>query len=183
MKPDISLDSQMGEYAGFVSRLVAYVLDQLILVGFFSIVTFVASFILGSIRVGEYTEIFVFGLVFLFNVMIYFVYYLGFWMLAGQTPGKSLMGLRIVRSDGDRLNLRRAIIRLAGYWLSATLLFLGYLMVLVDARRQALHDKLAGTLVIYSWSIEDDHVGQRQIRIRDIYSEHQRGSLVSQEGE
>lgn len=183
MKPDISLDSQMGEYAGFVSRLIAYVVDQLILVGFFSIVTFVASFILESVRVGEYVRIFVAGLIFLFNVTIYLTYFLGFWMLAGQTPGKALMGLRIVRSDGNRLNLRRAIIRLAGYWLSASLLFLGYLMVLIDARRQALHDKLAGTLVVYSWSIEDDHFGSRQVRIRDVYSAHRGKTIVSQEGD
>jgi uncharacterized RDD family membrane protein YckC len=92
------------------------------------------------------------------------LYNIGFWMLAGQTPGKRLMGLRIVRTDGERITIGAAIRRWVGYWLSA-ILFLGYLWVLVDDRRQALHDKLAGTLVVYSWPEPED--GGRIAPIRD----------------
>jgi uncharacterized RDD family membrane protein YckC len=71
-------------------------------------------------------------------------------MLAGQTPGKYLMGLRIVRTDTDRIRLGNAVLREIGYVLSG-ILFLGYLWILFDNRRQGFHDKLAGTLVVYSW--------------------------------
>jgi uncharacterized RDD family membrane protein YckC len=66
----------------------------------------------------------------------------------GQTPGKQLMGLLVVKTDAGRVRLGAAILRWVGYWLSGILL-LGYLWVLVDNRRQAFHDKPAGTLVFY----------------------------------
>jgi uncharacterized RDD family membrane protein YckC len=78
---------------------------------------------------------------------------MGFWMLAGQTPGKRVMGVRIVRTDGQRLKWGNAIRREVGYGIS-TILFLGYLWVLVDNRRQGWHDKLAGTMVVYAWPEE-----------------------------
>jgi len=61
-----------------------------------------------------------------------------------------LMGLRLVRTDGQRLHIGNAIRRELGYVVSA-ILFLGYLWVLFDNRRQGFHDKLAGTIVVYSW--------------------------------
>jgi uncharacterized RDD family membrane protein YckC len=54
----------------------------------------------------------------------------------------------VVRDDGGRLRAGAAIVRWLGYWLSG-ILFLGYLWILVDNRRQAWHDKLAHTLVVY----------------------------------
>jgi len=81
----------------------------------------------------------------LFAVM----YDVGFWTLAGQTPGKRLMGLLVVKANGERLKLGRAILRWLGYWLSG-ILFLGFLWVLVDGKRQGFHDKLARTIVVYS---------------------------------
>jgi uncharacterized RDD family membrane protein YckC len=77
-------------------------------------------------------------------------YYIALWVLVGMTPGKRIMGLIIVGEDGGRVTIGKAIRRYVGYYLSSILL-LGYLWVLIDPRRQALHDKLAGTLVIYDW--------------------------------
>ncbi|MEJ2212034.1 MAG: RDD family protein, partial [Anaerolineae bacterium] len=82
------------------------------------------------------------------SVLLSFVYYVGFWLLAGQTPGKAFLGVAVVRADGGRLRAGAAIVRWLGYWLSG-ILFLGYLWILVDNRRQAWHDKLARTLVVY----------------------------------
>jgi len=72
-----------------------------------------------------------------------------FWVLLGQTPGKLLMGVRIARTNGQRLTIGRALLRYLGYWLSAIPLGLGFFWVLVDDQRQGWHDKLAGTYVIY----------------------------------
>jgi uncharacterized RDD family membrane protein YckC len=95
-------------------------------------------------------------------LVISVAYDLSFWMLAGQTPGKRLMGVRVVRSDGQRLHLGNAIRRELAYVLSG-LLFLGYLWILFDNRRQGWHDKLAGTIVVYSWPEE----GLRGTLVRD----------------
>ena len=86
-------------------------------------------------------------------------YYILFWMLIGQTPGKYLMGLRIVRLDGSRVTIGVCIRRLIGYYISA-ILFIGYIMVLFDDRRQAFHDKFAGTFVIYAWSFDKKSTAQ-----------------------
>lgn len=70
------------------------------------------------------------------------------WAVAGRTPGKALFGLRVVRVDGTPVRLGRATLRSLGYFFSL-ILFVGFLWVLADPRRQAWHDKLAGTVVIY----------------------------------
>jgi uncharacterized RDD family membrane protein YckC len=94
-----------------------------------------------------------------FLIFLTLVTYLGFisysaFVLAmwayGLTPGKWIMGIRVVRIDNAvpasfwRMVLRQTI----GYWLSAIICYLGFLWALFDANRQTWHDKLAKTLVI-----------------------------------
>ena len=56
-------------------------------------------------------------------------------------------------ADGRPLRFVRAVLRLLGALLSVLLLFLGYLMILVDGRRRALHDRLVGSVVVYVPSV------------------------------
>jgi uncharacterized RDD family membrane protein YckC len=51
-------------------------------------------------------------------------------------------------TSGRPLPFGRAAARFAGAVLSALLLFVGYLVILVDGRRRALHDRLAGSVVV-----------------------------------
>jgi uncharacterized RDD family membrane protein YckC len=82
--------------------------------------------------------------------VVSYAYYVGFWLLVGQTIGKRIMGVRVVRTDGTRLGFVAATVRLLGY-LASAILFLGFLWVIIDNRRQGWHDKLAGTMVVYAW--------------------------------
>ena len=153
----------LGEYGGFATRLVAFLIDRLIIFVFTTITVLVANFLLDSLHIGDellwqYTRLVLGAIVFIVNISFYWGYFLVFWVLSGQTPWKAPMGVRIVRTDGERLHIGKAIIRVIGYWVSA-ILFLGYLWVLVDNRRQGFHDKMAGTYVVYSWS-EDPQAGQ-----------------------
>jgi uncharacterized RDD family membrane protein YckC len=75
-------------------------------------------------------------------------YLLAFWIAGGQTPGKWLLGIRIVPVGGGRLSARRALVRLVGYVLSALPCYGGYLLILGPERR-GLHDRLARTEVRY----------------------------------
>ena len=59
------------------------------------------------------------------------------------------MRLRVVARDGSPPGLGRSLLRLLGLALAILLLFTGFLPVLVDDRRRALQDFLAGTVVIY----------------------------------
>jgi uncharacterized RDD family membrane protein YckC len=64
------------------------------------------------------------------------------------TLGGLLMGVAVTDKRGNRLSFPRALGRAAGMWLSALLLYIGYLMAFFNPRRQTLHDRLAGTLVL-----------------------------------
>jgi uncharacterized RDD family membrane protein YckC len=139
-----------GRYAGFVTRLAAYMLDALIVTAILATTTAVIGFMLEYANASRLAERIVNYGILAFGILFYLGYYIGFWLLAGQTPGKRVMGVRIVRTDGGRLTFGNAVRRLVGYWLS-TFAFLGYLWILADNRRQGWHDKLAGTMVIYAW--------------------------------
>jgi uncharacterized RDD family membrane protein YckC len=78
-------------------------------------------------------------------------YFVFFWSTTGQTPGDRVMEIRVQdASDGRPLHFARAVLRLLGALVSALLLFVGYLMILVDDRRRALHDRLVGSVVVYA---------------------------------
>ena len=77
--------------------------------------------------------------------MAYFTYFHG---TTGQTPGKRLMGLRVVRDSGEPIGLGLAFLRWAGYFISFMPMCMGFLWAGVDRRKQAWHDKIAGTVVI-----------------------------------
>jgi uncharacterized RDD family membrane protein YckC len=71
-------------------------------------------------------------------------------MFSGQSLGKMLTGLRVVKTDGTPPGVSRLLVRhLLGYPLTIATLGLGFLIALVNARGRALHDFIAGTVVIY----------------------------------
>jgi uncharacterized RDD family membrane protein YckC len=71
------------------------------------------------------------------------------WTITGRSVGKAILGLGIVRVDGRPPTFARSMLRFCAYWLSALPLGLGFLWVLIDPSRRALHDKIAGTRVVY----------------------------------
>ncbi len=66
----------------------------------------------------------------------------------GQTPGKILFGIAVVREDGESVGYRRAFGRALGFCLAALPLGLGFVGILFTRRRRGLHDWLAGTRVV-----------------------------------
>jgi uncharacterized RDD family membrane protein YckC len=75
------------------------------------------------------------------------LYFVSFWTAAGQTPGMRIMRLRVVTGSGGRLSFWRSLVRFVGLVLAIVPLFAGFLPALVDSRRRALPDYLAGTVV------------------------------------
>ncbi len=156
----------IGYHAGFVSRLTAFVIDILIISGINLAITAIAHLVAGFFGLdflfsdpNEYTTDWMYTIKFialmalLFTSFLVFVLYpILFWTTVGQTPGKRLMGLRIVTEDNSRrIHFGMAAKRYLGYWISGLSLFLGFIWVLVDDNRQAWHDKFANTYVIYDW--------------------------------
>ena len=64
------------------------------------------------------------------------------------TPGKRLLDLKVTNMEGERISFGQATGRHFGKYLSAIILCIGFLMMLWDGKKQTLHDKLAGTLVL-----------------------------------
>jgi uncharacterized RDD family membrane protein YckC len=83
------------------------------------------------------------------RVLILFTYFVGFWVATnGSTPGKLAMGVRIVRSNGEPIDVGWAMIRFIGYCLSFVLLLLGFVMIAFTPQKRGLHDYLAQTVVV-----------------------------------
>ena len=64
------------------------------------------------------------------------------------TLGKRLLDLKVTNMEGERISFGQATGRHFGKYLSAIILCIGFLMMLWDGKKQTLHDKLAGTLVL-----------------------------------
>jgi uncharacterized RDD family membrane protein YckC len=76
-----------------------------------------------------------------------------FTALGGETPGKQLLGLRVIDRWGQAPSAGRSVVRAGLAVGSGALALMGFFLVLFDRRRQALHDKLAGTFVVLRRSI------------------------------
>lgn len=70
---------------------------------------------------------------------------------AGGGVGKRLMGLRVLRMDGEPIGPGRALARALGWLLSTPLCNFGFLVALLRADSRALHDLLAGTVVVEAY--------------------------------
>jgi uncharacterized RDD family membrane protein YckC len=77
---------------------------------------------------------------------LYFTAFLTLWR--GQTPGKRLFGVRVIRLDGRPLGWWYSFERFGGYAASLSTGLLGFMQILWDANRQGLHDKAVETVVI-----------------------------------
>lgn len=76
-------------------------------------------------------------------------YTLSMTAMHGQTPGKRMLGLRVVKRDGSPLTAWDAFLRCyIGYMLSGASFGIGYLWAFNDPRQQGWHDMVADTLVV-----------------------------------
>jgi uncharacterized RDD family membrane protein YckC len=136
-------------YAGFWIRVVAAVIDAVI-VGFASVA--VQAIILAPQRraslSGTASAIAAVGLAYLVGMALAATYEGVFVNKLGATPGKMVLGLRVVRPDGGPVSLGRAVGRYFAKILSTIILFIGYIMVGFDREKRGLHDILVDTRVI-----------------------------------
>jgi uncharacterized RDD family membrane protein YckC len=136
-------------YAGIATRGVALAIDALLSQGIFVVGTALFGLIgslVGDIRPDWIVPVLV-AAGWVVTVVCYFV---GFWAVAGQTPGMRLMHVRVLANDGAPPRTARGVVRLIGLGLAIIPLFAGFLPVLVDHRRRGLADFLAGTVVVYA---------------------------------
>jgi uncharacterized RDD family membrane protein YckC len=136
-------------FAGFWIRLLAYLIDGLILSSILIAIILLPT-PAGRIPLepgltqAESNRL---GILILIWVAFYLAYFPIFWAL-GATPGMRLFRLRVVRPDGSRLGIGRGIVRFIGFILSAWALYIGLIWAAFDDRKQGWHDKLADSFVV-----------------------------------
>ena len=127
-----------SRYAGFWIRLVAYIIDALIL----GAITFPATQVLAAMGIGDHSTN-------IMSIAISWMYFAVFESSDWQgTPGKRAMGLAVTDEQGRKITVIRATQRYAAKLLSVLLLGIGVFMIAFTARKQGLHDKLFHTLVV-----------------------------------
>jgi uncharacterized RDD family membrane protein YckC len=134
---------------GVGRRFAAYMIDWIVLSvgGFFlGVAIALPLFIVGGF--GEEMELLVNLVTSCLGFVLNALYFVIFWAATGQSPGKMVVGIKIVRTDGSRVSWTQSILRYIGYIVSALALSLGYAWIAFDSRRQGWHDKMADTVVV-----------------------------------
>ena len=149
--PAAARESLQGHYAGFASRFASFAVDLVVLTGIF----------LAVLAAINWAATIVTGRDIAFNrgntwvVIAYlawgFIYFAHFWGLNGRTAGEALFGVQVLTDEGGDVSYRRAVLRTLAFPLSFVILGLGFLGILLGDQRRALHDVIAGTVVVYSW--------------------------------
>lgn len=146
-----ALVSYQGHYAGSVSRFAAYAIDLTVSSVVFSLALAAISYavhIVTGHNVSWNRSNVVVGVLYVLWQFVYFGYS---WAVSGRTFGMAVLGIRVVRADGLSLEPRQGVIRALVFPLSFLLFGLGFLGILVQRERRALHDLIAGTAVVYAW--------------------------------
>ena len=146
---------RQGNYAGAVTRLVAFAADVGASWGIFTVSAAALTFAIGlvsghtvNLNDGRVTS-----LVTLFCLIVWeFIYFAYQWSLSGKTIGMAVLGIRVVASDGQPITGRQAVIRTITLPLSFLFFGLGFLGILLNKDRHAWHDRMAKTVVVYSWA-------------------------------
>jgi uncharacterized RDD family membrane protein YckC len=83
-----------------------------------------------------------------FGLLIGIVYFAGMWAWKQTTIGGIVIGLKVVRIDGQRFTFVTAIVRALAAMFSVVVFFFGFLWIGWDVEKQGWHDKIAGTVVV-----------------------------------
>lgn len=146
-------------YAGFWLRVVAFIIDAIVLgcLGWIVTIPFMASMDMRGILMGhpptspeELIPLMgMFFKVILIRIILQWLYFALMESSAWQaTLGKKALGLEVTDLQGNRIGFGRASGRYFAKFISALILWIGFIMAGFTEKKQALHDMIAGTLVI-----------------------------------
>lgn len=134
------------QYAGFWRRFFAAFIDGIIL-RIFGAFTAYAVRLLYVKSTGKIEEATALGAI--ASILVAWLYYALLESSPEQaTLGKQALGIVVTDLDGNRLSFGRATGRYFSKWISILTFFTGYILVALTKKHQALHDLIAGTLVI-----------------------------------
>ncbi|NOY36263.1 MAG: RDD family protein [Chlorobi bacterium] len=159
----LSPEPQPVKYAGFWLRFVAYLIDYFILqfAGFLLALPFIGAIVFSAISIataGNFNEQTLLGIggiigaavtLGLLTLATGWLYYALMESSKNQaTLGKMALGLRVTDLEGNPVGFGRATGRYFGKIISRMILYIGFIMAGITEKKQALHDIMAGCLVI-----------------------------------
>lgn len=137
------------KFAGFWIRVAAYLLDMV----FYYIAIFVFGLIVGVSAFASQDIDTAAALVVLYYLVIIFGFLLYKTIMESSskqgTLGKMIVGIKVTKLDGGKISFGRSLGRYFSMILSAIILYIGFMMAGWTAKKQALHDMIAGTNVVY----------------------------------
>jgi uncharacterized RDD family membrane protein YckC len=134
------------EYVGFWRRVGATLIDSILLIAV--TVPFLLA-VYGYAYVAPDAAMIQGPADFLITYVFPAVAVIAFWSAKQATPGKMAVGAKIVdASTGNAPTTGQLVGRYFAYYLSIIVVFLGFIWVAFDDRKQGWHDKLAGTVVV-----------------------------------
>lgn len=136
-------------YAGFWIRFGAYIIDAIIVGIAANIVVMPISFAMIRGNDNPMANLGLQGILILFQMALACGYFGYFLSTKGATPGKLLLGLKVIRSDGSGLSFARGAARYLSMIVSSLILLIGFIIAAFDAEKRALHDHLCDTRVVY----------------------------------
>ena len=129
---------EQPRYAGFWIRLLAYILDAIVL----GAITYPLIRVLSSMGIGDSSSN-------ILSIAISWMYFVVFesseWM---ASPGKKVLGLIVTDEQGMKISIGRATRRYLAKIVSGLILGIGFIMIAFTVRKQGLHDKIFHTLVL-----------------------------------
>ena len=156
-------------YGGFWLRFVAYLLDTIIVGAAVMVVSAIFGFIIGIIAASSGVQLnsamsgdsdsmngAAVAIILVIEAIVWVITILALWLYFAKlesgpnqaTIGKRVLGLQVTDMAGGRISFARASGRFFGKIISALPLDIGFIMAAFTERKQALHDMIAGTLVV-----------------------------------
>lgn len=159
-------------YAGFWKRVAASFIDSFIATALSYMVQIPMMMIFGVGMAGlgsgddpfaSATGIAMIALIYVIAIGIPLLYFSWMHSSVNQASlGKMAVGIKVVRTDGQRITFWRAFGRYFAYMLGGFTLGIGYVMAAFTERKQALHDMISDTLVVDKWAYTDHPEWQRE---------------------
>lgn len=136
-------------FAGFWKRFIAYIIDSILFTTMFAVLVFVLGGSIATFDTNSPESM-------IGAMGIYLFYYPAWWLYfafmesssAQATFGKKAMGIKVTDRNGHALSFGHATGRHCSAFITQLTFTIGYLMAAFTARKQALHDMVAGTLVV-----------------------------------
>ena len=131
-------------YAGFWTRVVAYLIDMIVI---YAISSLLNTFSFGLLN--KRLDFPILGEESLSYVIVMFAYFISMTYFFSQTLGKMIMKIKVETNKGDKLGLIDIVYReLVGRLLTIFLLHIPYLAVAFTNKKKGLHDFIADTVVV-----------------------------------